>query len=377
VATIRERQPGVWEVRAFTGRDQKGRPTQVSRTVRGGKKDAQRVAAELTVRPRSHAARRTVADLLKAWLELNDASWAPSTKRDQANRAAFVAADAIGKTPIARLTVADVDRWHARLRKKGIGDASIRNQHMALRAALTQALRWGWLTTNVASVSRVPQPKQAPRDAMSAEEVQQVLAAAAEIDAAAAVALRLAAVCGARRAELAAFRWEDLDENRLTIDSAVATTRHGRRGAPQRPTLTDSTTKTANKRTVTIDDETVRLVEELRGVREQFGPWMFSYTEIPANPDRIGGWWRRARRLAGIDERWRLHDLRHWSATMAIGSGHDVRTVANRLGHANAAMTLRFYAHALDAADEAVANTIGDALRPATPSQNKGRQAAE
>jgi len=31
--------------------------------------------------------------------------------------------------------------------------------------------------------------------------------------------------------------------------------------------------------------------------------------------------------MSGIDPKWRLHDLRHWSATVAIGQGHDVRTV--------------------------------------------------
>jgi integrase len=70
----------------------------------------------------------------------------------------------------------------------------------------------------------------------------------------------------------------------------------------------------------------------------------------------------RAARAAGLDERWRLHDLRHWSATLAIGRGHDIRTVANRLGHANPAMTLRVYAHALEVADQAVAETLGAVL---------------
>ena len=47
MATIREKRPGVWEVRVFTGSDARGRPTQMSRTVRGGKRDAQRLAAQL------------------------------------------------------------------------------------------------------------------------------------------------------------------------------------------------------------------------------------------------------------------------------------------------------------------------------------------
>ena len=60
---------------------------------------------------------------------------------------------------------------------------------------------------------------------------------------------------------------------------------------------------------------------------------------------------------------WRLHDLRHWSATVSIGQGHDVRTVAGRLGHANPAMTLRVYAHVFAAADQAVAAGLGDILK--------------
>jgi len=47
MATIREKRHGVWEVRVFTVSDARGRPTQLSRTVHGGKRDAQRLAAEL------------------------------------------------------------------------------------------------------------------------------------------------------------------------------------------------------------------------------------------------------------------------------------------------------------------------------------------
>ena len=74
MATIRQRKRGVWEVRVFVGRDGEGKPVQVSRTVRGGKKDAERVAAELAVVPPHQAGRQTVADLLDAWREAYDFS---------------------------------------------------------------------------------------------------------------------------------------------------------------------------------------------------------------------------------------------------------------------------------------------------------------
>ena len=76
VATMRERKPGVWEIRVFTGRDSTGRPTQISRTVRGTKREAQRVAASLESRPPSHAAGRTVTDVLTAWRDVNEPVWA-------------------------------------------------------------------------------------------------------------------------------------------------------------------------------------------------------------------------------------------------------------------------------------------------------------
>ena len=111
-------------------------------------------------------------------------------------------------------------------------------------------------------------------------------------------------------------------------------------------------------RTVTLDDDTVDLIAKLRRERAAYGPWMFGLGPELVSPDRIGWWWSRSRKLSGIDSKWRLHDLRYWSATVAIGQGHDVRTVAGRLGHANPAMTLRVYAHAFAAADQAVATGL-------------------
>ncbi len=361
MATIRERRPGVWEVRAFTGRDERGRPTQISRTVHGSKRDAQRVAAELTVRP-AHTGGRTVADLLDLWVQQNESTWAPSSRRDQVSRAALVKADPIGRIPVARLGVSDVDRWHVRLRRSGAGEGSVRNQHQALRAALAQAVPWGWVATNVATSARLGRRKTTPRGALSADDVRRVIAAATGIDAAAGLCLRLAAVTGARRGELAALRWEDLDGDHLTIDSSVAIIRHGDKADPVTPTLRDDATKTGNRRTITLDPRTVAAIATLRAERGEFGPWVLAVGDRPVNPERITHWWRNAARRAGLDDRWRLHDLRHWSATLAIGTGHNVRTVANRLGHANPAMTLRVYAHALDGADQAVADTLGSVL---------------
>ena len=106
---------------------------------------------------------------------------------------------------------------------------------------------------------------------MTLDDVRAVMAAAATIDPAAALMLRIAAVSGARRAELAALQWTDLRDGMLTIDSAIEIVRAGERHAE----LRDAATKTANTRSVTLDPDTVAAIEALRREREPYGPWMF------------------------------------------------------------------------------------------------------
>lgn len=360
MATIREKRPGVWEVRVFTGADARGRPTQMSRTIRGGKRDAQKLAAQLEANAGdAKPAGRLVADVLDEWVKQNVDTWAPSSARDQQSRVRSIKKDPIARLSLSRLSVGDVERWHTRLRAAGMADPGIKNQHGVLRAALSQAVRWGWVSTNVASMARLRSTKVQQREVMTVDDVRAVMTAAASIDPAAELAFRIAAVAGARRAELASLRWTDERDGQLLIDSAVEITKRGG-GSPE---LRDAATKTANVRTVTLDVDTVEMIGELRRAREPYGPWMFGLGPDLVSPDRISWWWKRARQMSGIDSKWRLHDLRHWSATVAIGQGHDVRTVAGRLGHANPAMTLRVYAHAFAAADQAVAAGLGDLLR--------------
>jgi integrase len=297
--------------------------------------------------------------VLDAWLEQNTPTWAPSSARDQLSRVRAIKQDQIVKVPLARLSIADVERWHSRMCAAGRRDVGIKNLHDVLRASLAQAERWGWVSNNVAALARRRSRKTPPRSVMTLDDVRAVMTAAAQIDPAAVLAFRIAAVTGARRAELAALRWTDVADGQLTIDSAIEIVMRG----DGSPVLRDAATKTANTRTLTLDPDTLSMIESVRVQRDPYGPWMFGLGTDLVNPDRIGWWWRRARKLAGIDVKWRLHDLRHWSATVAIGQGHDVRTVAGRLGHANPAMTLRVYAHAFAAADQAVAAALGNILR--------------
>jgi integrase len=303
---------------------------------------------------------RTVGCVIESWWELNEPIWSEATRRDYAHRSRAIEEDVIGGVPITRLRVEDVERWHARMRAAGVGEGAIRGRHLVLRAALSHAERWDWVSTNVASRARLRTPRRAARGVMTDDEVRRVLKAAREIDSAAELALRIGAVAGARRAEIAGLRWDDFDGTRLRIERTVEVRRDPlHRGTP---TLIDAPTKTGSRRAVMLDSETGAMIEAQRLERSRISTYMFSTTLGPPNPDRIGWWWQRVRAASRIDKRWRLHDLRHWSATAAISSGADVRTVAGRLGHSDPSMTLRVYAHALTATDAAIAGALSRAL---------------
>jgi integrase len=172
---------------------------------------------------------------------------------------------------------------------------------------------------------------------------------------------RLAADSGARRGELAALKFSDLDERVLTIERGVSAEQVG-------------PTKTGRVRRLTLGASTARLWYECHATwrsratsEARLGEWLFS--------GRID---HRDRLTAGAMSHWfaalcteaglpgvSLHRLRHTVATFLVGRG-DLLGAQHRLGHRDASTTLRNYAHAmpledLDAADgiDAMLGAVG------------------
>ena len=84
---MREREPGRWEVRVYVGLDPvSGKKRQVSRTVRGTKRDAQKVLTELAFesdrgRHKGTGTGTNFGNLVDAWLDLAKEDLEVSTLR--------------------------------------------------------------------------------------------------------------------------------------------------------------------------------------------------------------------------------------------------------------------------------------------------------
>ena len=60
----------------------------------------------------------------------------------------------------------------------------------------------------------------------------------------------------------------------------------------------------------------------------------------------------------------RFHDLRHMHVSLLNKAGMDARTIADRIGHTDAAFTLRRYAHVFEEQRRAAAIPLLELLSP-------------
>lgn len=371
------RRGETWQLRVYAGIDPAtGRKRYVSRSVRGGKRAARRELDRLTAEVNSGqgpGTEATLSELLARWQEAVSADWSPTTRRQTTSAIRVHIEPLLGSHKLSRLSTSDLDRFYAQLRKKPgrkgkyLSPATIRRVHGIVRLALQQAVKWGWIGSNPADAASPPKVRPPQIKPPSADDVSRVLAMVKNEDPDLFTYLRLAASTGARRSQLCALRWPDieLDTARITFARAVV---DGDEGIAIKGTKTDRVYR------VTADQATMAALSDHRaismrraeacGASLRADAFVFSYVadgSSPWRPDGVSKRWTRVRTRAGLEDV-RLHDLRHFMATTMLTAGVPVSVVAGRLGHARAATTLNVYSHFVEAGDQAAAETMGDIL---------------
>jgi len=338
-----------------------------STTVRGGRRDAQRAAAKLVNQASDGQVAMsadTLGELLNRWLtHLEGLGRAPKTVVEHRRMAAEVR-EGIGWIKLRKLRGADLDAFYSHLREKGLSPSSVRRYHAVLSAALHQAVRWGLLERSPA-VQATPPPVPVTEPACpTPDEVRQLIELAATHDAQLSALLFVAASTGCRRGELCGLRWSDVDleTGQLVIRRAIS-------DVPGQ--LEVRTTKTGRARRMAIDPATVAILQTQRARAELTSGAVSSSLDAdayvwsqspdhrePWRPGRVTAAFIRVREEAGLSSI-RLHHLRHFSASVMLAGGVDVRTTAGRLGHSQPAVTLKTYAHVMEASDRDAAMIVG------------------
>ncbi|HEY2935505.1 MAG TPA: hypothetical protein VGJ25_02835, partial [Gaiellaceae bacterium] len=240
--TKRERRKGVWEVRAYLGRDPlTGKPRQISKTVHGGAKVADQALRDLLDKQppsRNDGVGVTFGQLLNRWLEeCERLDLSPTTLNTYRAQIEGTIRPALGRIPLNRVTAKHLDDLYGAVKARGRSAKTIRNYHAIISSALHQAVRWGWVRENVAEHAKPPRVSQHHVKAPSVDVVRAIITSAEDRDPRLAPLLMLGALTGMRRGELCALRWSDvhLDRGELDVSRSVVIVKGG---------LAEKTTKT-------------------------------------------------------------------------------------------------------------------------------------
>jgi integrase len=371
--SIRERSKGVYELRVYTGRDPvTKRPRQISKTFKGGKRDANTELARMVAEAsqgKHGGTNATVEVLLDAWLKdaksrVSEASYA--VYEDTADR---IKTTDLALVRLNRVSAFDVDACYSALRNSGTTPHTMVQVHRYLRAALNKAVRWGWLRSNPTSQVDAPKGPTVDVPSISVAEVHALIEEAEKTDKDLAAMILLAALTGLRRGELCGLRWSDVEGRTLVLrrSRVIARGQVVEKGLKMR--------KTGETDRVQLDDLALAALDRLRegqrlraarlGAPLPEDGWLLSKDGMghnPRRPDAFGRDISAAGKAAGMKTS--PHKLRHFMATELLGSGADIGTVAERLRHRDKALTLRTYTHGSEALGIAAADTMGRLLAP-------------
>lgn len=329
------------------------------------KRDAEAWANQVEVDKRKGAyvapaaGRVKLGEYATEWLESKH-KLKPSTRsRYQVVLSTFIAAHsevALGdiSRQLVREWAADLSRTHAA--------ASVHKTIGVLRQVLAMAVAENRLVVNPVDKVELPAVESVEQRFITLEQLHALADAAGDHRA----LVYVLGTCGLRFGEVAELRWRDvlLDKKTVLVRRSV--------------TLVDSqfvvgSPKNGKGRTVSLPAFVADLLSpgacddlvfpdshggHMRGTNVRRRWWSDAVATARLFP-------RIERNAAGEDVEvfdFKIHELRHTAASLAIQAGANVKSLQNMLGHASAALTLDRYGHLYESDVEAVGVAMNDLL---------------
>ena len=309
----------------------------------------------------------------------------------------------LGNQELSGITPQMVEETYAAIRaNRNLSGTSMNHIHTLLKNVFRKAVDYGYCATNPCNRVSTPKRSDPQRRSLSEEEsirLLETIDAAEEAEYAKMadkeerreyreehgtarnrsalrgihhvsniIAVRLGLATGMRRGEVVGLIWKNVNLERQTIRVCQSATYKGTIKSPKTQ---------AGIRTLAIDDVTaehlaywkVRQAKELAklGIKvNQDTPVCCTDVGTMLRVDNFEAWWNSWRKKNGFPTL-KFHELRHTQATMLLANGVDVKTVQTRLGHANASITLGWYAHAIPENDHEAAQMLGNLLNKKAP----------
>ena len=333
--------------------------------------------------------RQTVAQFLTAWLnECVRPSVRPRTLVSYSQLVKVHVSPELGHVILTKLSPQDVQAFlNAKLKARRrnlskkklptigaepdqpvkpetLSPRTVQYLHAVLRRALGQAVKWGLVARNVATLVNPPSVRRPAVRPFNPDEARRLLGAIEGDRLAALYSVALA--LGLRQGEALGLRWDDVDLEAATLIVRKAMQRiHGKLE------LVDPKT-TKSRRAIALPDvavaalraHRVRQLEErlLAGSRWQDSSLVFA-TKIgtPLDGRNVTRHFQKLLDDAGLP-RQRFHDLRHTCASLLLAQGVHPRVVMETLGHSQISLTMDTYSHVIPQLQREAAGRIDEIL---------------
>ena len=312
------------------------------------KRDAQAFAEQIEVDKRRGLyvapsdGRVKFGDLARAWLDSKH-----NLKRS--TRARYEITLTVALAGFRDVVIADISRQMVRalvadLVNTGAAASSVHKAVGVLRQVLATAVADNLIAVNPAEGTDLPTVGMTEQRFLTTAELHRLALAAGEHMA----LVYFLGTTGLRFGEAAELRWRDVDFAGLRLRVTRSVT-----FVSGQPVV--GTPKNGKDRTVALPATVARMLapgaDDALVFPDSAGGWMRA-----SNVRRR--WWAKALSDARLPTDFKLHELRHTAASLAIRSGANIKALQNMLGHASASLTLDRYGHLYQSDVDAVGQAI-------------------
>jgi integrase len=299
------------------------------------------------------AERQTVAAFLNTWLEqVVRQNNRPKTYAAYSSACTYYIIPYIGHIQLDKLRAQHVQQMLNSL-SGHVSTTTVRYARTVLVVALNQAVKWGYISRNVAAL--VDSPPAQPYEAEPLTEEQAARFLAATRGHRNEPLYRVALGVGLRIGEIIALKWSDVDREQGYLRVRQGKSKNARRSIK----LPDQLVQVLNEHWAAQREERILLGTDWKEQGLVFpGTW-----GQPMHDAVLRAHFKRTLARAGLPTSIRFHDLRHSCASFLIVEKVHPRVIMKILGHSSINITMNIYGHIFDEQEGEALADVSDRLQ--------------
>ncbi len=354
-----------WLFVVDVGRDEEGKRKQKFRGGFATKKAAEEALRQFLNRLDTgflpEAEKLTFRAFMARWLKHHQSQVEPKTWRRYESLVRLHLVPRLGSMQLAKIRPAHVQAALDAI--EGRSPRTVQHVRAVASKAFRAAVAWQLIPSNPVAATDAPKAERPDLDVPTTEGARALMAAA--VGTTWEMPMFLAAITGARRGEVLAIGWDqiDLEHRRVKITRSLE-----RLDGEFR--FKDPKTK-RSRREIALPSFAVDRLRRWKTEQAQcrliagsgwhdFGLVCDRGDGQPIDPDSFTKAFKRLARAVGTPDT-RLHDIRHAAATLMMEAGVHPSVVSRSLGHASEAFTMQVYGHVRDEMLDQAADALGEA----------------